>query len=250
MLKDATVERLRGMKLNAMADAYLNPEPGSDGLSFEDRFALAVEREWYAKKNARTARLASRAGFSVSASIEGVEYSKGRNISRREVVSLGTCAFMQRKLNVIISGKTGSGKSYLACAIGAAACRNGDACRYYRLPGLFAELDMARFENRLLKFMDGIGRVPLLILDDMGLKAYSLEESRALLEIAEARYGKASMIVSSQIPHEKWYDLFPDPTLADAFMDRVVHNALVVALDSELSMREVMARRALDGMEV
>jgi DNA replication protein DnaC len=247
MLKEPTAGKLYDLKLNAMAREFMDPERGSEGLSFDERFSLMVDKEWYAKKNARTARLIAMAGFSMPAEIEGVEYGKGRNISRKDVALLGGCGFIGRKLNVIITGKTGAGKSYLACAVGHAACRNGHSCRYYRLPDLSAELGIARMEGRYLKFMSSLGKAGLLIIDDMALKPYSLEESRDLLEIAERRYNRSSTVFASQAPHTKWYDLIPDRTVADAFMDRVVHNALVVALDSETSMREVMAKRALQG---
>jgi DNA replication protein DnaC len=250
MLRNPTADKLRDMRLKTMADAFLNPEPGSDALSFEDRFALMVEKEWYAKKDSRVARLVSRAGLGIQASLEDIDYSKGRNISRKDVATLGSCVFIQQRLNVIISGKTGSGKSYLACAVGDAACRHNYSCKYYRQPDLFAEIAMSRLENRYIRFMDSLRKIHLLILDDIALKPYSHDEARDLLEIAERRYNKTSTIFSSQIPHEKWYELIPDPTVADAFMDRIVHNAYIVPLDSEVSMREIMARRRMKALEM
>ena len=243
MLDNQTAAKLRDLRLGAMAEAYLNPEPGTEGLSFEDRFSLIVEKEWYAKKRTRVGRLLRLAGFSMHATLEGVDYCKGRNISRREVASLGTCAFIERKLNVILSGKTGAGKSYLACAIGDAACRHNYSCKYYRMPDLLAEIELARLEHRYLRFMEALRKVRLLIIDDLGMRPFGHEEARDLLEIAEARYNRTSTIFSSQTPHGGWYDLIPDPTIADAFMDRVVHNAVIVHLDSEISMRKVMAGR-------
>ena len=243
MLKNPTAEKLREMSLKTMADAFLNPEPGCEELSFDERFALLVEKEWYAKKNSRIARLLAQAGFSMDACLEDISYGDGRNISRKDIATLGSCIFIERKLNVLISGKTRTGKSFLACAIGAAACRHNYSCRYYRLPVLFAEIDLARMENKYLKFMESLRKVNLLILDDIGLKPYSHEEARDLLEIAELRYNRSSTVLASQIPHEKWYELIPDPTIADAFMDRVVHNANIMALDSSVSMRAVMAKK-------
>lgn len=249
MLRNPTAEKLRDMRLNAMAKAFLDPEPGSEELSFDDRFAMLVEKEWYAKKDSRIARLVSGAKLGVSASLEDIDYRKGRNISKKDVAMLGSCLFIQQKLNVIISGKTGSGKSYLACAIGDAACRNNYSCRYYRVPVLFAEIAMARLENRYTRFMDTLRKVNLLILDDMALTPYSHEEARDLLEIAELRYNRTSTIFASQPPHEKWYDFIPNPTIADAFMDRVVHNAYIVPLDSTVSMREIMAQKRMKAAE-
>jgi len=250
MLRNPTADKLRDMRLKTMAEAFLNPEPGSDALSFEDRFTLMVEKEWYAKNDSRIARLVSRAGLGIQASLEDIDYSKERNISRKDVATLGSCVFIQQRLNVIISGKTGSGKSYLACAIGDAACRHNYSCKYYRQPNLFAEIAMSRLENRYIHFMDSLRKIHLLILDDMALKPYSHEEARDLLEIAELRYNRTSTIFASQAPHEKWYEYIPDPTIADAFMDRIVHNAYIVPLDSKVSMREIMAQRRMKAVEM
>jgi DNA replication protein DnaC len=208
MLNNPTADKLREMRLQAMADDFLNPGPEADALSFEERFALMVERQWYAKKNARITRLHSQAGFSMSACLEDIEYGKGRNISRKDVAAISTCTFIDQKLNILISGKTGSGKSYLACAIGNAACRHGHLTRYFRLPELFAEIALARLENKYLKFMESLKKTKLLILDDIGLKPYSHEEARDLLEIAEwieytkaDKYYKARDLSGKRIGH-------------------------------------------------
>ena len=144
--------------------------------------------------------------------------------------------------NIIISGKTGSGKTYLVCAFGNEACRQEYSVKYFRIPELLLEIQDAKQENRYAKFMAQLQKIKLLILDDIGLKTYTLEESRDILEIVESRYNKASTVLSGQIAHTKWYELFPDPTIADAIMDRVIHNAYILALDSKKSMREVMAQ--------
>ena len=250
MLRNPTAEKLRDMRLKVMADSFLNPDPGSEALSFEDRFALMVEKQWYAKKDSRTARLIYNAGFAIPASLEDIDYRKGRNISRKDIATFGSCVFIQQKLNIIISGKTGSGKSYLVCAIGDTACRNNYSVKYYRQPNLFAEIEMARLENRYVKFMDSLKKIHLLIIDDMAMKPYSHEESRDLWEIAEIRYNKTSTIFASQVPHENWYELIPDPTIADAFMDRIVHNAFIVPLDSNVSMREIMAQKRMKALDI
>jgi len=250
MLRNPTAEKLRDMRLKTMADAFLNPEPGSDALAFEDRFALMVEKEWHAKKDSRVARLVSRAGFGMPASLADIDYSKERNISRKDVATLGSCVFIQQRLNVIISGKTGSGKSYLACAVGDAACRKNYSCKYYRLPNLFAEIAISKLENSYVRFMDSMSKIHLLIIDDIALKPFSHEEARDLLEIADLRYNRASTIFASQVPHENWYDLIPNPTIADAFMDRIVHNAYIVPLDSTVSMREIMAQRRMKAIDM
>ena len=250
MLRNPTAEKLRDMRLKTMADSFINPEPGIEALSFEDRFALMVEREWHAKKDSRITRLKSNAGFEMQASLEDVDYRKGRNISRKDVATLGSCVFIQQKLNIIISGKTGSGKSYLACAIGDTACHHNYSVKYYRQSVLFEEIAMARLENRYGRFMGSLKKIHLLILDDLAMKSYSHEEARDLLEIAELRYNRLSTIFASQVPHDKWYDLIPDPTIADAFMDRIVHNAYIVPLDSNISMREIMAQKRMKALDM
>lgn len=136
----------------------------------------------------------------------------------------------------------GSGKTYLACAFGNGACRQGYSVKYFRIPELLLEIQDAKQENRYTKFMNQFKNIKLLILDDIGLKSYTLEESRDILEIVEIRYNKTSTVLSGQIIHTKWYELFPDPTIADAIMDRIIHNAYILALDSKKSMREVMAK--------
>ena len=229
---------------------FTDPDPSELELSFEDRFSLMVERQWLSKKNARIERLIRGASLGINACLEDIKYDEGRNIKRKDVATLGSCTFITQKLNVIVSGKTGCGKSYLISAIGNAACRHGYSCRYYRLPELFAEVALARMENKYLRFMESLRKIHLLILDDIGLKSYSFEESRDLLELAELRYNRTSTIFASQVPHEKWYELIGDPTLADAFMDRVVHNAFIIALDSKVSMREVMARKKMEIIEM
>ena len=138
-----------------------------------------------------------------------------------------------------------NGKTYIACAIGNVTCRNGYSVKYFRVPELLLEIQEAKNENRYLKFMTSLQNIKLLILDDLGLKSYTLEESRDILEIAENRYNKASTILVGQIAHTKWYDLFPDPTIADAIMGRVIHNSYILALDSKKSMREVMAEKTM-----
>ena len=148
----------------------------------------------------------------------------------------------------MISGKTGSGKSYLACALGNCACRQGYTVKYFRIPELLLEIQDAKQENRYTKYMTSLQNIKLLILDDIGLKSYDLEESRDILEIAESRYNKGSTVLSGQVSHTQWYELFPDPTIADAIMDRVIHNAYVLVLDSKRSMREVMAERIIKDL--
>jgi len=241
MLDSPTIEKLKEMKLNVMAQMYSDPDNSLAEMSFEDRFSLMVEEQWLARRNARIKRLIKDAHFPIDACIEDIRYHPDRVIDKKTVGTLATCTYIEKRLNGVISGRTGSGKSFIICALGNAACRKLYRVRYYRIPELLLEIEDARENGMYLKFMTGLGKVKLLILDDVGLKSYSVEESRDILEIAESRYNKASTILSAQVDHSKWYELFADPTIADAIMDRIIHNAYILPLDSKKSMRQVMA---------
>lgn len=245
MLNNPTVEKLREMKLKVMADMLSDPSPELMSLTFEERIGLMVEKEWISRKNSRIKRLLSSASLGVDACIEDINYLADRTIDKNTIAGLSTCAFIEQKLNIIITGKTGSGKTFLTCAFGNSACRKGYSAKYYRMPTLLLDIQGAKIENKYAKFMNQLQNIKLLMLDDIGLKAYSLEESRDILEVLEGRCNTGSTILSGQIPHAKWYELFPDPTVADAIMDRIAHSSYKLALDSRKSMREVMADKSI-----
>ena len=245
MLRNQTIEKLRDMKLKAMAQMLSEANPSDLELSFEERLGLMVEKEWMAKKNSKIKRLLRNANLGINACIEDIEYSSNRAIDKQSIVELASCSFIEKSLNIITTGKTGSGKTYLICAFGSNACRKGDTVRYYRIPELLLDIQDAKAHNQYSKFMKQIQSVRLLILDDIGLKSYTLEESRDILEIAESRYDRGSMILAGQIAHSQWYELFPDPTIADAIMDRIIHNSYILELDSKVSMREIMAAKKM-----
>jgi len=249
MLNNPTIEKLKDLKLKVMAQMMSDPDNSLTELSFEERLGIMVEKEWIHKKNSRIQRLLRNASLGLNASIEDIDYTTERTIDKKTIKILSTCSFIEQKLNLVISGKIGSGKTYLACALGNAACRHGYSVKYFRIPELLLEIQEAKNQNRYSKFMTSLQNIKLLILDDLGLKSYTLEESRDILEIAEDRYNRVSTILSGQIHHGKWYDLFPDPTIADAIMDRVIHNSYILALDSQKSMREVMAEKTLKNLE-
>jgi DNA replication protein DnaC len=245
MLRNQTIEKLRDMKLKAMAQMLSEANPSDLELSFEERLGLMVEKEWMAKKNSKIKRLLRNANLGINACIEDIEYSSNRAIDKQSIVELASCSFIEKSLNIIATGKTGSGKTYLICAFGSNACRKGYTVRYYRIPELLLDIQDAKAHNQYSKFMKQIQSARLLILDDIGLKSYTLEESRDILEIAESRYDRGSMILAGQIAHSQWYELFPDPTIADAIMDRIIHNSYILELDSKVSMREVMAAKKM-----
>jgi len=245
MLKNQTIEKLKDMKLKAMAQMLSEADPSLLSLSFEDRFGLMVEKEWMSKKNSKIKRLVRQATLGLDACIEDIEYSSNRSINKQSILELASCEFIEKSLNIITTGKTGSGKSYLVCAFGSNACRKGYTVKYYRIPELLLEIQDAKVHNQYLKFMRVLQKVSLLILDDLGLKSYTLEESRDILEITESRYNRGSTILGGQVPSSQWYELFPDPTIADAIMDRVIHNSYILELDSTTSMREIMAAKKM-----
>jgi len=249
MLNSPTVEKLKDMKLKVIAQMLSDPDKSLTELSFEDRLTLMVEAQWLARRNARIKRLIRDARFPVGACIEDIRYHPDRTIDKKTVNTLATCTYLEKKLNAVVTGKTGSGKSFIICALGNAACRKLYRVKYYRIPELLLEIEDARTNGMYLKFMAGLGKVKLLILDDIGLDSYTMEESRDILEIAESRYNKTSTILSAQVEHSKWYDLFADPTIADAIMDRVIHNAYILPLDSKRSMRQVMSEKYKEGLD-
>jgi len=218
-----------------------DPDSTVRDLSFEDRLSLMVDGHWFAKRNAKIERLLKSATLTVDACIEDIRYRSDRTIDKKVVRTLSTCTYIEQKLNIVVSGCTGSGKTFLICAFGNCACRHLYKVKYYRVPELLLEMQDARDQGKYLKFMYDLSKIKILILDDIGLKTYTVEESRDILEIAESRYNKSSTILSAQMEHSKWYELFADPTIADAIMDRIIHNAYILPLDSKRSMRQVMA---------
>ncbi|NLK36326.1 MAG: ATP-binding protein [Gracilibacteraceae bacterium] len=249
MLNNQTIEKLKDMKLKTMARMLSQPDPSYLELSFEERLGLMVEKEWIAKKNSKIKRLLRNANLGLNACIEDIDYSSDRTINKQSILELASCDFIEKSLNIITTGKTGSGKTYLICAFGNSACRKGYTVKYFRIPELLLEIQEAKSNGQYSKFMKGLQNTRLLILDDIGLKSYTLEESRDILEIAESRYNRGSMILSGQISQSQWYEFFPDPTIADAIMDRIIHNSYILELDSKLSMREVIATRKMQNLD-
>jgi DNA replication protein DnaC len=244
MLDKATLNKLHQLHLSGMAQALVAQEEEDLGdISFEDRLALLVEAEWLEKKNRRIGRLLSQAAFRFPASIENIEWQGKHGITKADVFRLAEGSWLRRKQNLILCGPTGVGKTYIANALGRHACAQGTAVRYFRVPDLLLNSAQARMENRYTTFRKKLAWTPFVILDDWGLRKFSLEETQELLEIFEHRYEISSTLICAQLPPSAWHDLFPDPTLSDAILDRVIHNALKHSLSGE-SMRKVLAERA------
>lgn len=241
MLEQATIEKLHQIKLSAMAEAFRKQTQDQSlaGLSFEDRFGLIVDAEWSKRKNNHLTRLIRNAGLSdTSACIENIEYTADRKLDKTQLSTLATCNYIQERHNIIILGAAGAGKSYLGCAFGIAACRNFYGVKYIRLPELLNDLAVARGEGTFKKVIKEYKRVGLFILDDWLLVPLSNLEARDLLEIVEARHKRASTIFISQFAPQGWHNRIGEETLADAILDRIVHDSFTILIESKDSMRK------------
>lgn len=233
MLNEPTIEKLHEMRLSAMADAWTAQQKDTKlgSLGFDERFGLLVDAEHMARDNRRLARLLKDAGLRIpTACIEDVRVLPQRGLDKAMVRQLGSCAWIGEHLNVLVTGLTGVGKSYLACALGQAACRKGMRVAYRRLPRLFDELALGRSDGSYTRTLARLAKMDLLILDDLGLGTPKEAQRHDLLEVLEDRYGKLSTVITSQLDVKKWHEWIGDATVADAILDRVVHNAFKLSL--------------------
>jgi DNA replication protein DnaC len=227
MLIQQTIERLHELRLTGMAQALQEQLAMNDlgTLTFEDRLAILLEREMTFRDDRRLTRLLQIAKLNLPASVEDLDFRSPRAIDRSLVVSLASGQWIREHDNVLISGATGTGKSYLACAFGHSACRHGLSTRYFRFSRLLAELALARADGSYPKLLDRLAKTQLLLLDDFGLAPLSDPERRDLLEVLDDRYGKRATLITSQLPFDHWHAVLGDATFADAILDRLVHNA-------------------------
>lgn len=202
-------------------------------LPFEDRLGLLVDREWQRRENARLARGRRAAHLPQAACIEDLDLSPARGLDRRSVLGLAQCDWIRHHLNLLILGPTGAGKSYLACALGEAACRQGLSVRYLRTSRLLEALAHAHADGSYPHLLESFARVSLLVLDDWLRDPLTPVQARDLLEILDDRYGQRSTVVAAQLPVTDWHPRIADPTIADAMLDRLVHNAHRLELTGE-----------------
>jgi DNA replication protein DnaC len=227
MLIHPLAERLRGLGMVAMADAFLEMQGSANAteLSREDWLGLLLEREVTARDNQRLGRRLRQAKLRQNAVVEDTDFRTPRGLDRALFHKLAGCDWIRQSQHLVISGQTGVGKSWLACALGHKACREGFSVVYRRALRLFGELATARGEGRLPRLLASLERTRLLIIDDWGPEPLTTEQRRDLLEIVEDRYEKGSLLITSQVPVARWHELVGDPTIGDAILDRVVHRA-------------------------
>jgi DNA replication protein DnaC len=215
--------------------------PDIETLSFEERLGLLADREITEREDRRLKTRLRQAKLKHNACIEDVDYRAPRGLDKALILQLASCRWVHEGLNLIINGPTGVGKTWIACAMAQKACREGYTALYLRLPRLFEELSLAHGDGRFPKLMAAFAKTDLIVLDDWGLAKLTAEQRRDLLELLDDRHGNRSTLVTSQLPVEHWHETIGDPTLADAILDRLIHNAYRIKLKGE-SMRKRHAK--------
>lgn len=238
-MNTSTLDKMRKLKFFGMYHAFQSTlETGkTQDYTADELLAHLVEAEWDDRHNRRIERQIYYAKFRYKASVEDVHYHADRSIDRNQIMRLADCTFIDRNENLLITGSTGIGKSYIASAIGYQACTRAYKVYYASTPKLFAKLKMAKADGSYVKEIGKIERQQLLILDDFGIQPFDAQNRAALMEIIEDRHGKSSLIITSQLPVSKWHEVIGEKTIADAILDRIVHNAHRIELRGE-SMRK------------
>ncbi len=248
MLTHPTLNQIKILKLYGMAKAFEEQLQMSDihELSFEERLGLLIEREITDRENRRLQTRLRQAKFGQTACVEDLDAGNRRGLDPSLLAGLYSCEWIASHLNLLVTGATGVGKSYLACALGHKACREGFTVEYHRVPRLFSELALAKGDGRYGLLLRRLAKTDLVILDDWGLYPFTDDARRDLLELLEDRTGKRSTLITSQLPLELWHDYLGHPTLADAILDRLVHDAYKITLIGE-SMRKKKSKLRKSG---
>jgi len=226
----------------ALQEQQANPKYTE--LAFEERLALLVDHECTQRRENRIRRNLHTAAFPTSASLEDLDLSPSRGLERRTILDLGQCHWIASRQNVIVLGPTGSGKSFLACAFGTAAARSGFTVRYHRTSRLLHTLSQVRSDGSLTSMLRSLAKCGLLVLDDWMRDAITIQDAQNILEVLDDRFGHTATLIATQVPITDWHRRIPDPTLADAILDRLVHNAHRIELKGE-SQRKIRAKRSM-----
>jgi DNA replication protein DnaC len=248
MLTHPTLEKLQTLKLTGMVKGLEEQlrMTGLEDLSFEERLGLLVDREVTERASRRLKDRLAKARLRHTAAVEDVDLPAPRGLDRSVFLTLCSCQWVTQHLNVLITGKTGTGKSFVACALAQKACREGFTAIYHRVPRLLAELGTAKADGRYPKLLASLARTDVLVLDDLCLHPFTDAQRRDLLEILEDRYGRRSTVVTSQVPVSSWHEAIGDATLADAVLDRLVHNAYELKLKGESRRKNRAPGRAAE----
>jgi DNA replication protein DnaC len=248
MLREPTLEKLHALRLRILAATWLEQDKSPDllALPFDDRLALLVDAESLARDNTRLTKNLRDAKLRIAdACIEGIDFPRDRQLEKSIVRQLATCRWVTEHQTVIVTGATGTGKSYFACALAHQACRKGLRAVYRRVPRLFDELRLARADGTYQRLLARFAKIDVLVLDDFAIGPLTEESRRDLLELLEDRYGLRATVITSQVKHDRWHDYLADPTIADAICDRVLHGAHKVALEGP-SRRKVKGNVTAD----
>ena len=239
-------DQLHELRLSAFRTALREQQanPQYTDLTFEDRRSLLVDAECSQRREKRVKRNIRVAGFPMQAALEDLDFSDGRGLDRRFVLELGQCTWISSHQNILIFGSTGSGKSFLASAYGVAAARLGFSVRYQRTSRLLHALTIARQDGSLNQMLRSLAKTNLLVLDDWMRDAITVQNAQDILEVLDDRFGHSATLIASQVPVVDWHLRIPDPTLADAILDRLVHNAQRIHLEGE-SQRKLRSQRSM-----
>jgi len=240
MNNEGTTEKMNLMKLVGMVRAFkLLLETGTNGLTADEIVAHLIDAEWDERYNRRLAGLLQAAKLRYRASLEQMDFTSQRNLNKNDFLRLAECDWLRKGQSVIITGSTGAGKSFAACALATQACKEGFKTVYYNCLKLFSQLQLAKADGSYFRVINKIQKQDLIILDDFGLKPLDSQSRLIFLEILEDRHSLKSTLITSQLPIAKWHEIIGDPTIADAICDRLIHNSLRIELEAKDSMRKM-----------
>jgi DNA replication protein DnaC len=244
MLNEPTIEKLQSMKLYGMADGFRGQLATTEShqLSFEERFALLVDQQWLWKQNRAFERRLETAKLKQKAAVEDINFQHPRGLDRKLMRTLASSEWIRQKLNLVFTGPTGVGKSWIACALAQKACRDGFSVLHKKTSELFRELATAQVDGSLGRMLVRLAQIDVLLLDDFAMAPLKDSERRDFLEICDDRYQRRSMILTSQMPVAHWHEQIGDPTIADSILDRILHNAYRIELKGD-SLRKTLGRK-------